>query len=130
MDAIAQVTNDWSIRLADARVGDVDLGAAGRVRDELHAVANRVLRIVARPGRAVVAVIDATSSLSMIADVHHLLALLRMEAVRLADVCRRLTDAEWAATGIVGGSTMCIEDLVVDVLHRSGSRLRGSQECP
>lgn len=105
--------------------------AVASLRDELHAVANRVSRILAAPGAALAPVrLDEPTALSTSSDPNLLLRFLRMSADRLADLVQNLTPEQWQLSGRVGSSTVTIPQLLVVPLHASHRRSLGDAWHP
>jgi hypothetical protein len=89
------------------------------VRDELHAVANRVARLLVSPGSTLSPVrIDVPTELARPPSIDLLIELLRIEADRLADLTESI-GAEWGWIGRVGVGPVTVTALAAVPLHTS-----------
>jgi hypothetical protein len=107
------------------------LEAAARVRDELHAVTNRVSRILVSPGSPALAavVVDAPTSLAGSTNSRQVVVRILLAARRAAELTRALHDTEWDLVGQVGTATVRVEELLTMPLHRSHGRLAQGSTC-
>jgi hypothetical protein len=97
---------------------------AARLRDELHAIANRVARVLTAPGASVSRVrIHAPTALAGASDRGLVLVLLGSSADRLADITDTMDPDQWELFGCVGSSFVTIAELVLMPLHASHRRL-------
>ncbi len=127
--AVEAVPDRWAAVLG-ADPADELLDAAARVRDELHVIANRIGRVLAAPGAAVVAAvasIEAPAAGPRSPD--HLVVLQRLAARRLADLLASLGAADWELCGRVGARSVTVAELAVVPLHRSHARLATGATC-
>ncbi len=101
------------------------------LRDELHLVANRIERIRAVPGTAIVAALPSVmpTARHRIASGPHLLTLLQLAVDRLTEITSDLEPSEWLARGQLGSLEVSIEQLAVLPLHRSYARLTQQRLC-
>lgn len=91
-----------------------------RLRDELHAVANRVTRLLAAPdARLATMDIGRPTALAGRASPELVLARLAMAAERLADIADRLGEQQWRTTGQLGSDAVTIGQLVALPLQRA-----------
>jgi hypothetical protein len=98
---------------------------AAVVRDELHAIANRVVRLVTAPGvRLSMVRINAPSALARAASAAQLAELLDQSAVRLADLTDSLQPDQWSLAGHMGDANVTVADLIASPLHHSHAALR------
>ncbi|MGQ0618053.1 MAG: hypothetical protein ACT4PW_13865 [Acidimicrobiia bacterium] len=96
------------------------IGSAARLRDVVHAVTNRVDRLLAAPGSHLSSVtIDAPTALVAAASPDLLIELLDMAAERLARLIESLGPDDRDIEGCVDTSTVTIADLVRVPLHHS-----------
>lgn len=99
--------------------GSDALKDAARLRDELHAVANRVARLLVSPGSTLSPVrIDVPTELARPPSTDLLIELLRIEADRLADLTESI-GAEWGWIGRVGVGPVTVTALAAVPLHTS-----------
>jgi hypothetical protein len=116
--ALRSLGAEWASALeaADPAVGP----QAARVRDELHAVANRVARLLDTPGAELPPVrVQPAGARSRSVPGELRGALLHVEAERLAEVVEGLSPEEWRVSGRIGGSPVTIAELVAAPLHSS-----------
>lgn len=101
------------------RTGDDALmEEVARLRDELHAVANRVARLLAAPGSALASMdIGSPTALAGPSSPGLLVAVLTMTAERLASMADRLGEEDWRVIGHLGTQTVTIGQLVALPLH-------------
>lgn len=115
--ALRQLPTMWSDALQGA---PLLIEPAARLRDELHAVANRVERLLAAPGSALSSVtIHVPTALDWAASRNVLVDLLRAAAHRLADVLGTMGPEDWVTSGTVGGGVVTVGQLVLVPLHHS-----------
>jgi len=128
--AILAIPDVWASLLHSGAAENTLLEAA-RLRDELHVVANRISRVLAVPGSAVLAAvrIDAPTAWKRPTSGDQLVALLRFAAERLAAVLTPLSPAEWRLTGRAGSRSLAVRDLALIPLHRSHARLTNGRSC-
>jgi hypothetical protein len=101
-----------------------------RLRDELHAVANRVARLLVAPGSTLAAMdIGSPTALAGPSNPELLVAILTMAAGRLADITDRLGEADWRLVGQLGPETVTVGQLVEVPLH-SAHRLLSATPGP
>jgi hypothetical protein len=104
---------------------------AARLRDELHAVANRVTRLLDVPGARLAEMdIGVPTPLAGPSSPQLVLALLTMAAERLADIADHLGEEEWRATGQLGSEIVTIGQLVEVPLHRAHRILSAPSGSP
>ena len=122
---IAAIPARWRAVLSTASPAQLEAGA--RLRDELHAVANRIGRLRAAPGSAVRATlsIDAPTALSRTLNSEHLLAMFSSSAQRLADLTLSLDATEWNLRTRAGAGCISVAELALMPLHHSHARLTG-----
>jgi hypothetical protein len=90
---------------------------AARARDELHAVANRIARILVAPGSSLAAVhIETPTALAQPTSIDLVVELLRMEADRLAAITDSI-DEQWDWVGYVGSQAVTVRQLADVPLH-------------
>ena len=128
--ALESLPHVWETALA-AEPSPERLDGAARVRDELHAVTNRVSRILVSPGSPVLAtvVVDAPSSLAGSASPRQVVVRVLMAAQRAADLARTLDDTDWDLVGRLGAATIRVDELLAMPLHRSHRRLAKGSTC-
>jgi hypothetical protein len=96
------------------------LEEVARLRDEMHAVANRVARLLAAPGSTLAAMdIGRPSALAGPSSADLLVALLAMAAERLADIAEALDDRRWRLVGRLGPEPTTVGQLIALPLHRA-----------
>lgn len=128
--ALATIPDQWA-DLLDADATRTMIHEAARLRDELHVVANRISRVLADPGSAVLASarIDSPTSWARSTDPGQVLALMRLAADRLAAVLGSLDPPDWQLTGRAGRLSLSILELAVIPLHHSHARLTRGRTC-
>ena len=128
--AILAIPDEWASLLSHDTT-ETMLAEAARLRDELHVVANRISRVLAVPGAAVLATvrIDSPTAWTRTIGPDQLIALLKMAAERLAELVRSLRPADWHLTGRAGRKSLSIRDLALLPLHRSHARLTRGRTC-
>src|SRR5690606_5017484 len=115
--AIRALPSRWAAALGAGRCETVE--DAARQRDELHAVANRVARLLVAPGSTVSPVrIDVPTESARPPSTDLLVELLRIEADRLADLAGSI-GAEWGWIGRVGIGPVTASELAAVPLHTS-----------
>jgi hypothetical protein len=100
---------------------------ACRVRDELHAVANRVGRLLETPGARLAPIEIPPPHIGPGARRAATGTLIGFAAERLADMVEDLTASEWCIEGRIGDSTTTIEELVARALHTARQDLERSR---
>jgi hypothetical protein len=97
---------------------DTVVQEVARLRDELHAVANRVARLLAAPGSTLAALdLGAPTALAGPSSPGHLVAIVTMAAERLADMADRLGEGDRRVTGQLGQQTVTVGQLIALPLH-------------
>jgi len=93
---------------------------AAQLRDELHAVANRVGRLLEAPGAQLPPVrIQAPTAPSRAMPGELRSALIQVEVDRLADLVDGLSPTDWRLTGMIGDAPVTIGELIAAPLHSS-----------
>jgi hypothetical protein len=116
-EALRAVPEQWRDAL---RKSPLLIPSAARLRDELHAIANRVARLlIEQDARLSSVTIPPPDALAASASTNILVALLRMAAVRLADLVDALRPEQWGIAGRVGDRTVTVAELVRVPLHHS-----------
>ena len=93
---------------------------ATQLRDELHAVANRVGRLLEAPGAQLPPVrIQAPTAPSRAMPGELRSALIQVEVDRLADLVDGLSPTDWRLTGMIGDAPVTIGELIAAPLHSS-----------
>jgi hypothetical protein len=119
--AIGALPSRWVAALRSDPSGTFE--DAARVRDELHAVANRVGRLLVAPGSTLSPVhIDVPTELARPPSIDLLTELLRIEADRLADLAESI-GAEWGWIGRVGAGPVSVAALAAVPLHTTHQML-------
>ena len=114
-DAIRAITPTWAVTLRSG--GPALVPAAARARDELHAVTNRIARILTAPGSTLSPVhVERPTALTQYASIDLIIELLRQEADRLASITASL-DEEWGWVGSVGSQQVTVRQLADVPLH-------------
>lgn len=97
---------------------------AAKLRDELHAIANRVGRLLETPGALLPPVrIQAPTAVSGAIPPELRGALIRVAVDRLAELVDRLRRADWRVSGRLGDTSVTIGELVAEPLHSSHRHL-------
>jgi hypothetical protein len=96
---------------------------ASRVRDELHAVANRVGRLLETPGATLAPIEISAPGKGFGASTVSTGAFIRLAAERLARLVDGLSPEHWQIEGRIADSTITIEELVARPLHTSHHEL-------
>jgi len=123
--AIRALPSTWAAALRSGGLGMIE--EAARSRDELHAVANRVARILVAPGSTLSPVsVETPTEMARPPAVDLLVELLRMEADRLAAITDPIR-AEWEWVGRVGRGIVTVRQLVEVPLHSTHRLLVGDQ---
>ena len=117
-DALRRLPSTWQRALA-AHPTLIDRAAF--LRDDLHAVANRVARLLAAPGTrlSVVTIHVPTALTAGIASPAIVVHRLRMAADRLRRLVEPLRTGGWDVTGSVGDGFVTVTQLVHVPLHHS-----------
>jgi hypothetical protein len=126
--AITAVANEWEVALhngTDPALRD----AAARLRDEVHVVTNRVVRLVGTSTGVELPPIPGSLGPSRTDDPGQLTALLRIAAVSLAAVLGSLAAQDWERRGRMGHRWVSVLDLALLPLHHSHARLAGVSVC-
>jgi hypothetical protein len=92
---------------------------ASAVRDELHAVANRVGRLLETPGAPLAPIEIPSPRIGPGSSPVATGASVRLEAERLARLVEGLSPEQWQTEGRIADSTITIEELVARPLHTS-----------
>ena len=92
---------------------------AALLRDELHAVTNRVERLVLEPGSRLAVLELHETTVAGSGSTSVVLRRLRIAAERLADLIEALRVEEWAITGRVRDGSVSVRQLVHLPLHHS-----------
>ena len=102
-----------------------------RLRDELHAVTNRITRILDVPAAITIADVEIDAPTALVASTppEHLVALLRLAAERASTVVGRFAPADWHRRARLGDKIVDVEALAILPLHRSHARLGGWRPC-
>lgn len=107
----------WAAALRSGRSATIE--DAARLRDELHAVANRVARLLVASGSTVSPVrIGTPTELARPPSIDLLVELIRIEANRLAEISES-AGAEWGWIGRVGVGPVAVTELAAVPLHSS-----------
>jgi hypothetical protein len=116
-EALRSLPTVWRSALqADRRLVD----RAALLRDELHAVANRVARLLDEPGAHLsIVTIRTPMSTSGIPSTGTLVNGVRLAAERLARLVESLSADDWEATGLVPHGAVTISQLIRVPLHHS-----------
>jgi hypothetical protein len=97
---------------------------AAFLRDEIHAVTNRVARLLVAPGSRLQRVtIYAPTANATAGSQAVVVDFLRISAERLARIVDSLRLDDWASTGYVGDSSVTVADLIQVPLHHSHREL-------
>ena len=116
-DALRELPGGWRDAL---RRDSSFVEPAARLRDEIHAVTNRVDRIMAAPGSHLARVIVHTpTALATPTSEDLLIRLLHLSADRLADLIESLPPGAWEIGGRVAGGPVTVRELVQVPLHHS-----------
>ena len=134
--ALAGLPRRWQAHLEQLGPPEqqhVHVGIA-RARNELHAVANRMSRILEAPtnvGPAVVTEVDTEAPIVVAAttDPDQLLARLRLAAERASEFVGALDAGDWRRRARVGERSVTIEELAILPLHRSHARFGSRRPC-
>jgi|GEM_PF-3592200 len=128
--AILAIADQWAPVLRRGGTENALIEAA-RLRDEVHVVANRVSRVLADPGSAILAGvrIDTPTAWTRSTNGDQLMVLLRLAVERLAALVAPLGATDWGLTGRAGQASLSIRDLTLVPLHRSHGRLTRGQTC-
>ena len=123
-EALRALPSAWQAAMA-VRPGLVEQAAF--LRDEIHAVTNRVARVLAVPGSRLssVTILVPTALASYEASPGVIAELLRMAVDRLAGLVEPLRSAEWHLSGRVGEGTVTVLQLVHVPLHHGHRDLTG-----
>lgn len=123
--AIRALPSTWAQALRSGGPGIIE--EAARSRDELHAVANRVARILVAPGSTLSPVSIATpTEMRRPPTIDLLVELLRMEADRLSGITGSI-GAEWGWFGRIGRRNVTVRELTVVPLHTAHRLLISGQ---
>lgn len=107
----------WAAALRSGRSATIE--DAARLRDELHAVANRVARLLVASGSTVAPVrIGVPTEVARPPSIDLLVELIRIEADRLAEISES-AGAEWGWIGRVGIGPVAVTELAAVPLHSS-----------
>ena len=122
--AILAIPDQWARVLHSTATQSMLIDTA-RLRDELHVVANRITRVLAAPGSAIVPAvrIETPTAWTRPTNADQLITLMRFAADRLAGVLDSLRPEDWNLTGRAGRTSMSVCDLALIPLHRSHRRL-------
>lgn len=116
MARLHNVTDVWRSLLGDG-ASDVRCAAAF-ARDEFHAVANRVQRLIDEPGTRVASLrIGAPSIMWSIDRTRLLIALLDDASQRLARLAAGLRADQWDVSGRIDANTISVAGLIAVPLH-------------
>jgi hypothetical protein len=122
---LRRLTSQWRTEVRDRpRLFE----RAAFLRDEIHAVTNRIERLLAAPDSRLQPVtinvptaIEAASSKAVVLD------LLGISVERLARIVDSLRPGDWDTTGYVGNGTVTVAELVRLPLHHSYRDLLGNR---
>lgn len=94
--------------------------SAARLRDELHAVANRIARLAETPGAPISPISgQARRPEALVTQPGVGAARIELAVDRLADLVEALSPEQWEAKGTFGRSSITIGELVARPLHTS-----------
>lgn len=121
--AIRALSSTWTAALHSGGPGIIE--EAARSRDELHAVANRVARVLVAPGSTLSPVrIETPTEMGRPPTVDLLVELLRLEADRLSGITDSI-GAEWGWFGRIGRSNVTVRELAEVPLHTAHRLISG-----
>jgi hypothetical protein len=124
-DALRKLPVAWQEAL---RSDPTFVEPAARLRDELHAVTNRVERVLDEPDTSLASVtIHAPTALATPTSRDVLVSLLHLSANRLADLVESLSTDAWEMRGHVDEGTVTVRELAQVPLHHSHRDLARSR---
>jgi len=115
--ALRRLPSTWRAAL---RANPQLLERAAFLRDEIHAVTNRVARLLVAPGSRLQRVTIYAPTANATAESQAVVVeFLRISAERLARIVDSLRPDDWDSTGYVGDSAVTVADLIQVPLHHS-----------
>ena len=120
-EALQRLPGTWAVTLATGE--DAQLRSAAVLRDEIHGITNRILRLLAQPGAGLLPVVVPFPSAARggVISTGPVLHVIRLAVDRLVEVVSRLRAADWDIQGTVvdTGRPVTVHDLVLVPLHHS-----------
>ena len=122
VDAAQRLPTSWSAAVSDE--GGSQLRSAALLRDEIHGVTNRVMRLVAQPGARLLPVaVSSASAARCEGDLASgpVLHVMQLAVDRLVETMRGLRSDDWDIQGTVvdSGRLITVHDLLLVPLHHS-----------